>query len=270
VVKPQNLPDADRLSVLAATVLLAYALARLVDIPSRLVSIQLPGLYLAFPINVRTFVSLLVAGLIATGADWLLHDHPALNKRRTIEHWLLPALTAWVIGLPLFQMPLGPLWWIGFALGAALLMLVMVAEYIAIDPDDIRQPAASAGLTAVSFALFLALTVSLRYAEVRLFQILPALILAGYLVSLRTLHLRLHGRWLFVSSGIVALLVGQLTAALHYWPLSPVSYGLALLGPAYGLTSLIGSMEEGAPPGQAVVEPLIVLAVVWGAALWIR
>ena len=140
MLKTRNLPDAERLSVLAATILLAYALARFVNLPGYELAIQLPGVYLSVEINVRTFVTLLVAGLTASGADWLLRDHPALGDRSTLEHWLLPALTAWVIGIPLFQTPPGPIWWAGFALGGGLLMLVLVAEYIAVDPEDIRQP----------------------------------------------------------------------------------------------------------------------------------
>jgi len=117
--------------------------------------VQLPGLYLSVPVNVQILVAFVVAALTAIGADWLLRDHPALRRRRTLEHWLLPALTAWVIGMPLFQLPLSPLWCGGFALGGALLILVLVAEYIVVDSEDARQAPAAAVLTAVSFALFL-------------------------------------------------------------------------------------------------------------------
>jgi hypothetical protein len=149
-------------------------------------------------------------------------------------------------------------------------MLVLLAEYIVVDPEDVRHPPAAAGLTAVSFALYLALAVALRFGGVRLFLVLPALTLAAGLVSLRALHLRLHGRWAFIPAGVIALIVGQLAAGLYYWPLTPVAYGLALLGPAYALTSLIGALEEGEPLSQALVEPGIVLVLVWGAAVWIR
>ncbi|MCK5429242.1 MAG: hypothetical protein KAI94_07210, partial [Anaerolineales bacterium] len=68
----RHMPDANRLSVLSSIILLAYALARFVDLPTRDVAFQLPGIYLAIEINIRTIVALLVAGLAATGADWLL------------------------------------------------------------------------------------------------------------------------------------------------------------------------------------------------------
>jgi len=165
----------ERLSVLVATILLAYALGHHLILPTHEVSIQLPGLYLVVHLNVYTFIILIVAGLTATGADWLFRDHPNLGKRSTLEHWLLPALTALVIGIPLFQSPFSPIWWVDFTLFGTLLIMVLVAEYIAVDPEDVRQPLAGAGLTAVSFALYLVLASTLHFSGCRLFLLLPSL-----------------------------------------------------------------------------------------------
>jgi hypothetical protein len=270
VMQHQHLPEADRLSILAATILLAYALANFVRLPIRDLDLQLPGFYLAIQINARTVVAVLVAGLTASGADWLLRTHPSVRGHSTFEHWLVPALTSLVIGVPLSQISGAPQWWLGFFMGGALLMLVLVAEYITIDPEDVRQPIASAGLTTVAFALYLILAIALRYSGARLFLILPALAFAAWLVSLRTLHLRLHGRWMFLQAGVVALVCAQAAAALHYMPLSPVSFGLLLIGPAYALTSLLANLAEGTPLRQAILEPFIVLVILFGAAIWIR
>ena len=263
------LPNADRLSILSASILLAYASSRFVDIPAREMGMQLPGFYLAIQINFHTVVALLVAGLTAAGADLLLRVHPALGDKNTLEHWLLPALTAWTLGIPLYQLPVGPQWLMSFAIGGALLMLVLVAEYIAVDADDDRYPLASAGLTAVSYALLLILAITLRSADQRLYLILPALALASGLVSLRTLHLRLQGRWVYLPTLAITLIVAGIISALHYWPLSPITYGLLILGPAYYLTSLIGALAEGQSLRRAIIEPGVVLLAVWGTALWI-
>lgn len=264
------LPDPGHLSVLTATILLSYALGRFIDLPGRELSLQLPGIYLELQLNVRTAIALLVAGLTATGAEWLLRQHPAVSHHSTLEHWLLPALTALVIGVPLFQLPLGVTWWAGFVISGVLIMLVLIAEYITIDPTDMRHPAAAAGLTALSFALYLVLAITLRAAGSRLFQMIPALGLAVFLVSVRSLHLRLHGRWAFLQAGIISLCCIQLAAGLHYLPLSPVSFGLALIGPAYALTSLTADLIQGVRLRQALLEPAVVLILVLGTALWIR
>jgi hypothetical protein len=212
----------------------------------------------------------LVAGLTASGADWLLRTHPAVSQHSTFEHWLVPAFTAWTIGVPLSQISGAPQWWLGFIGGGVLLMLVLVAEYITVDSDDVRQPIAAAGLTAVSFALCLILSISLRFSGLRLFLVLPPLALAFWLVSLRTLHLRLRGRWVFLQAGVISLVCTQFAAALHYLPVSPVSFGLILIGPAYALTSLIGNLNEDEPFRQAILEPVIVLIILIGAAIWIQ
>ena len=265
----RHFPDADRLSILAAMILLAYALASFIEMPPRQLAVQLPGVYLAMEINVHTVAALMVAGLTASGADWLLRTHPSIHGHRTFEHWLVPALTAWTIGVPLSQISGAPQWWLGFIAGGALLMLVLVSEYITVDSQDVRQPIAAAGLTTVSFALYLILAIALRFSGLRLFLIVPPLALAAWLVCLRTLHLRLHGRWFFLQAGVVGLVCSQIAAALHYLPVSPVAYGLLLTGPAYGLTSLIASLNEGDPLRQAILEPAIILVILIGSALWI-
>jgi hypothetical protein len=215
-----------------------------------------------------------VAGLMAAGTSWLLSDHPALQTgavhKPGIEHWLLPGVVAWVIGLPLAQVPVGFQWALGLAIGGGMLSLILIAEYIAIDPEDLRHPLAEAWLTAVSFAAYLILAIALRAAETRLYLILPALALIAGVVSLRTWHLRLGGEWPLIEAGLVIVIVGQVNAALHYWPLPSLSFGLAVLGPAYAMTNLVTNMAQGATFRQALAGPLVVLAVTWGAAWWIR
>ena len=123
--KTSYLPSADRLSILSAAILLAYAASRFVDVPPWELGMQLPGFYLALEINIHTLVTLLVAGLTASGADLLLRDHPKMQERYTVEHWLLPALTAWTLGIPLIRLEIGIQWMISFIIGGAILMLVL-------------------------------------------------------------------------------------------------------------------------------------------------
>lgn len=148
-------------------------------------------------------------------------------------------------------------------------MLVLVAEYISVDPEDERYPIASAALIAVSYALFLILTISLESAGLRLYLILPALLLAVILVSLRTLHLRVVGRWLYLPTMVITVILAGIISALHYWPLSPITFGLLVLGPAYSLTSLIAALSEDQSLKKAFIEPGLMLAAVWGTAIWI-
>jgi hypothetical protein len=266
----QNLPDIDLLSILAAMIVLAYTLERFIDLPSYEFSRQLPGLYIEFTINVTMITSLLVACMTAAGANWLMSNHPAAQKKLALQHAILPALTALVIGIPLSRIPVGIGWWFGLISGAFILVLVILGEYIAVDPEDVRLPLANAALSAVSFALFLVLTGALRAAGVRLLFITPALIFAAWLVSLRVINLRLHGEWTIYESAIIALVVGQIAAAFYYWPLAPMTFGLVILGPAYALISLFCNLIEKKPVRQVIIEPIISILIAWGAAFIIR
>lgn len=266
----QSLPNTDRLSVMTASILLAYALLPFIQLPERSLSFMLAGIVFVFDLNFSTVVTAITAGLAASGVDWLLSDHPRQGGQRTFQHWLIPALTATVIGVPLSQLAVGLQWWAVFAFGGALLVLVLIGEYIVVDPYDTRQGLAAVGLTAVSYALFLILVVALVAAGSRLYVLIPALGLAIFLVTLRSLYLRLSGRWYVGWSAVIALAVSQLAAALHYLPLMPLQVGLLVLGPAYALTSLAGSIEEGRSWRTLWIEPALMLAFLVGLAAGFR
>lgn len=264
------LPDSDRVGVLTATVLLAFALTHLIQAPEFNLEIQLPGFFLLIPLNLYTAMSVLTAGLTATGMDWLLHSHPSLNGRPTYQWWLLPTLTTFVIGVPLSILPGGVAWGVGFAVAGTFLFFVFVAEYIVVDPGAPYYTIAMAGLTAVSYTLFFLLAVALRYTSARLYILAPALFLAAFLASLRILHLRLSGRWEYAWSAGIAFVCVQITSGLHYWPLSPIQFGLLLIGSLYGLTNLAINLAEDQPARRAVLEPAIIIGICWGLAIFIH
>ncbi len=265
-----NLPDANQVGVVAAVVLLSYALTHLVNAPAVTLAVQLPGFYFTYPLTLGTAMTLIAASLTASGMDWLLHSHPSVAGQRTLEHWLLPTLTAFVVGALLNILPAGPAWWVGFAVSAGLIVAVLVAEYVALDPGAPLYPLASAGLIALSYALFLLLTIALGLGGARLFLVLPAVFVASGLVALRTLHLRLSGRWEFPWALGIGLICTQLAAGLHYWPLTPLQFGLLLLSPLYALTALAVRLGEDVPLRSALAEPALILAGLWAAAILLR
>jgi Protein of unknown function (DUF5656) len=264
------LPDANQVGVLIAAVLLAFALTHLIQTPEFTLELQLPGFYFSYPVSLNTLMVFMTAGLTATGMDWLLRSHPSLGKTPTIEYWVLPTLATFIIGIPLTILPPGNIWWIGFTIGGTLLVLVFLAEYIVVEPSAPQYAIATAGLTALSFAVYLILTTAMRFSGARLFLIAPALFVAAGLVSLRILHLRTSQKWEFNWALGIALVCTQLGAGLHYWRISPVQFGLALLGPLYALSNLTGNLLEGIPLRRALTEPLIALALSWGVALLFR
>ncbi|MBK8618581.1 MAG: hypothetical protein IPN96_16030 [Anaerolineales bacterium] len=77
------LPSADRLGVLIASVLLTFALTKLIQSPRFTLTITLPGFYFAYPLTLSTVMTILAAALTATGMDWLTRGHPKLEKNQT-------------------------------------------------------------------------------------------------------------------------------------------------------------------------------------------
>jgi len=263
----QHMPDANRLSVLTAGLLLTYALPRMLETQSPVLNWNLLGLAVVIPLNLSLLTILFAAGVTAAGMDWILRSHPYFESEISLQHWLLPALTAFALGILLYNLPLGPAWWVSFSVGSVLLLLVFFAEYIVLDSADTRYTIASAILIAVSFSLFLILAAALSYAGTRLLLMILVVFPAAGLVSLRAMHLRLNGRWEWQWAIGIALACAQFAAALHYWPLSPVQYGLLALSPLYALTNLAVGLGEGNFPRRALIEAGVYLGLFWLSAL---
>jgi len=264
------MPDANRIGLLTSTVLLALALARLFPPSGFNIEVQFPGFLLAVPLNITSVMGILTAGLTATGMDWLLRGHPSLRNRNTFQWWLLPTLTTFVISVFISALPNNQLWWVNFIISGIFIFFVIFAEYIVVDADAPYYSLSVAGLTAISYTLFFVLSIALNASGIRLFIILPALFVASSLASLRILYLRMGGKWEFAWSLGISLVCVQLAAGLHYWPLTPIQFGLLLIGPLYGSINFSINLRENIPARRATLEPSIVVVVCWGLAIFLR
>ena len=265
-----ELPDTNRLSVLTAIILLAYVASQVVDISSQVISFSLLGVIFDFNLDFNVIVSLLVAVLAAVGTNWLLYGDEQVSIRNRVQHWILPAVTAWVIGQPLHNLEMSIQWWVVFILGSLLLIFVLISEYVIVDLSNRYYAPAYVGLTAFSFALYLFLAIATRSSGMRLYLLLPALLIPLFALILRTMYLRLSGYWFWEWAVGICIVVGQIVVGLHYLPMNPIVFGLILLGPVYALTSLAGLKEENQPGRMLVVEPVLMLFVIWGLAFLFR
>jgi len=264
------LPSTNRIGMLVASVLLAFALTRLIESPRFTLTITLPGFYFAYPLTLGSAMTILAAALTATGMDWLTRDHPTLGKKSNIEHLMLPTLTTFVVGAPLALLSNGTAWWIGFAFSAVLLTSVFLAEYITIDQSAPSYGFARAGLTALAYALFLILVTSLRFSGARMFLLVPVIFIVAALISLRILHLDGKDRWDFPWAIGIAFVCAQIGAGLHYWPLTPTQLALALTGPLYALTMLSANLTENIPLRRAALSPMIIVGLAWVSVIFLR
>ena len=262
--KPSALPAQDTISVLVATILLAYTLTHFVPNTAIVFDLTILLVYLLASIIFSTLVAVLVICLTATGTAWMLREHPTVDDSpSTFVHWLLPSLTSMVLMLTIGQLPFGGIWWVAAAVSGAVMMLVLTAEYCVLDPANPYYQAAEMGITALSFALFLILAIAAHASEIRLFYRIPFLSLAALLVFLRVHHLRHHGMWAFPHGAVVFLLIGELAAGFHYWPMESIPYGIALVGPLYSLMELSSRIQ------RAADQPVSIHTLSMPALLWV-
>jgi hypothetical protein len=260
----ESLPDINRLSIVAAAIMLAFGLTQLLTFPGQVFSFTLLGILLEFYLDFSTIVTILTAVLAVAGMDWLIRSHPDSPDKSSplqyMRHWIMPILTTLVIGVALNNFAGGPFWWVIFALGSVLLMAVFVGDYTVVSVGDIRHPLATVGLIGLSFALYLLLAVAVCAINLRLYLRLPLLGLGALMVISRALFLRLRV-WLLGWSFAISLIVTEIAVGLHYLPLSPNQYGLVLVGLAYALTSITAGIKESRRGLSLWAEPAGMLLV---------
>ncbi len=259
----------ERLRSLLILVLLPLALIQWLPLATFTFTLQVPGFYLAQSISLRAGVTLIVAGLAAAGMDWLLRSRPPV-RGNTLPHLLFPFLTTLALGGILPFIPAGFLWWWAFLVGAVLLALVFTAEFITLDHTAPFFPLATGGLTLLGAILFLLIASALRFASMRLVLFLPTLGIVTFLLSLRLLHLYLPQRWEIYWSLGLALLLVQIAAPLHYWPLAVTPFGLMLAGAFYGLFASAVALIEGNLNRWTIAEVGLIILGSWGLGLWLN
>ncbi len=267
------LPDINRLSIVLAAIMLAFALTMLVSFPDRSVTLDVLGIELTFSVDFQTVIVLLTSLLAAAGMEWLIQSHPDEHgiglRGRSLQHLILPVLTTMVIGVALSNIEAGVYWSVIFGLGSLLLLGVLIAEYNVVDVKMADQyPLAKVGLTGLSFALYLLLTIAVYATDLRLYLRLPLLAVGALAVISRALYLRL-GEWYPLWSLVASIIVSEVAVGFHYLPTAPILFGLILVGLAYGLTATISGIKESRrgwalwaePVGMLVV--LILIGLIW-------
>lgn len=229
----RHLPNRDRLSVLTAVILLAYALARFLDLPRRLFSATFLGSDLSFELSGPGLMLLLVAALISVGSDTLIRSHPLFKEqptKRSLPHWILPGATALVLGSALNQASNGPGWWLGLGLSALALLAVLVAEYIVVDPEDIAWDAAALVLGALAYVLALILFALLRQlnAPAIISAGVGGLLAAGVAWRLFALKGAPLGR-AALYAGLVGLISAEVIGIINYWHITSIGAALVII-----------------------------------------
>ena len=268
----ESLPDINRLSIVLATIMLAFALTLVVSFPASAVSINLLGIVLEFSLNFGSLTILLTGLLAAAGMEWLLQSqlivYPQGHPLANVRHWIVPVLTTFVIGVTLENFRGEVFWWVAFFLGSFLLLAVFIAEYNVVDVGSVRHPIAAMGLTGLSFALYLLMIIAIYSADLRLYTKLPLIAIGALMVISRSIYLRL-GNWYTIWSLVCSVVVTEIAVGFHYLPIPSVQIGLILVGVAYALTGVVSSIKESRHGWSFWVEPvgmmgiLILVGLIW-------
>jgi hypothetical protein len=222
-------PDRERLSALGALVLLAIALVRVVILPTLPFEIAVAGLLIRVEVNRAVVLVGLAAAVTVAGADWLTRSHPrGPHGWSRLEHVIIPGLATLATGAILTRIEPGPALWIGLALAAGLLMAVLVAEFIVIDPEDPRRMTALIGLTVLAQILLTGVYFAFFSLGVRAFFSIPLSFVATAAVAWRLLRLRMpesRPAWYAVAIGAG---VAELMWGMYYLPLAAFQPALVL------------------------------------------
>jgi len=260
----KSLPEINRLSIVSAAIILAFGLTQLVSFPAQQISFGLIGILIEFTMDFNTVVTILTVMLAAAGMHWLILSHPDHDQYQAwweyVRHWIVPVMTTIVIGVALNEFAGEPYWWVIFLMGSLGLIAVFIAEFNVVAADSFQHPLAAIGLTGLSFALFLLLSIAVYSAGMRLYIRIPLLGVGAMMVISRSLYLRL-GKWHTLWSLIGSLIVSEIAVGFHYLPLSPTQFGLMLVGAAYALTGIVSGIEEARKGLAFWGEPLAMLAL---------
>ncbi len=268
----ESIPEINRLAIVSAAIMLAFALTHLISFPAQTFTFSVFNIIVELILDFNTIITILTTILSAAGTHWLIISHPEWEDQKTmwelVQHWIVPVLTALVIGVALNSFSGSALWWVVYILGSILLVAVFIAEYNVISEKDVRHPFATIGLTGLSFALYLLLAIAIFSADLRLYVRLPLLMLAAMMVISRSLYLRVKN-WETLWAVIGSLIVSEIAVGLHYLPLSPIQDGIILVGTAYIITSIVMGIKESRQGLMFWMEPvmmvvlLFLVSVIW-------
>ncbi|HET92146.1 MAG TPA: hypothetical protein ENN99_15610 [Chloroflexi bacterium] len=225
-----------------AVLLLGSVLFRFIELPEQTWKLELLGSPLDIQVNSAWLLTALMVGLVCTGTNLILHDHPYLEEaagRPIYISWILPGLMAGLAAYLLTQLTAWPLWIGGLLITGVSISLVITAEYTAISPQDASYPTARLSLNMLAYLLAFSLFSLIYRTRSRSLVTATLMLVTAILLSLDLLSVAdTQFRRVSLFAGIVGLIIGQSTWALNYWQISAWTSGLFLLLIFYTVTNV--------------------------------
>ncbi|MCL5950369.1 MAG: hypothetical protein M1132_01370 [Chloroflexi bacterium] len=236
------LASLDRLSLLVSFVLVGLTLSSILDLPSRRIDFSFLGSDANITVSGTWFLALLLAGLTAAGVDSIARTHPRVHLGE-VQYifilWILPSMIVVAATLVLALSEVRVYGLIGVVVAGALLVLVVLGEYITIDLNDRWYSTARLGINLAVYLAALVLFATIYSWKVRSLYSAPAIGIAAGLLALelfRGSEADLGRTWLFAAA--VALSIAEFVWALNYWNATAFTGGGLLLVFFYALTGV--------------------------------
>lgn len=234
--------DRNRLSVLIATLLLGSVLFRFIELPEHVVELHPLGSPLGIRVTGTWVLTALMVGLVCTGTNVVLHDHPGLRKslgKPVYVTWILPSIMAGLAAYLLANLKAWPVWVAGLIVVGISMTLVIAAEYAAISPDDPAYPAARLSLNVLAYLLAFVLFAVVYHSRGRSLVTASLMLLTATLLAIDLLSAAdAPFRRVVLFSSIIGLIIGESTWAINYWQIDSWAAGLLLLLVFYVATNL--------------------------------
>ena len=251
----------DRISVAAWLVVLGLGGSLLIDLPTIVLRFWAFGSPVSIPFTGVVWFALFLAVMSAAGAQSVVSTHPAVvgrhggNRVATWPFWTLPMA---LVSIAVVLLPVAPgrvMQVVAMMVSGAVIAFAYFGLYATVDVEsaEFRRARVLLDVLAYSSALLLFLFV---------YQTRTRSLLSGTLVALTATLLALEilrtvaDRPLtaFVYSGIVGLILGQVTWALNYWLLPGLTGGLLLLLIFYLLIGIAQQGLQGRLNRRVVIE----------------
>ena len=225
--------DRNRLSVLVAVLLLGNVLFRFIELPEHVWRLQPLGSPLEVQVTGTWLLVALMVGLVCTGTNLIIHDHPYLvahPKHPVYVSWILPGLIAGLSAYLLAFVPSWPVWIVGLIVVAVAISLTISAEYAVVSTETPGYPVARLALNVLAYLLAFALFVIIYQTRTRSLVTATLILLVGILVALNLMiGADAPFRRVVLFACVAGFIVGESTWALNYWQISAWAGGLFLL-----------------------------------------
>jgi len=259
------MPVNERLSLVISFILIGLALYFIIDLPTRLFTVELFGRPITIVASQRVLMVVLLGGLAFTGSGLVIRSHPDQRTSYTVPFWVNATLIVVLGTLTLARLGNPLAWAIGLLVTGALLWSTILAEYYVIEGQGTFFSLGQLWSQWVSYALLLAYALLIYEAQLALIFNVVSIFSLAWLLGLSIFKLypptnNYSGRFSF----IIALGMGQITVVLHYWRLNAVGAGLLIFLTFYLLSGIVISYWQDKLSSWVLAEYSLVATIgVW-------